>query len=1069
MRRMVVGMMAAVCSLAAWGQADRVETIPLKVAQQVVASVKPADPGVFNGAKWLWHGEAKTAKGAVAFRADLDLPAGAVVEDAWLAFTCDNGARIRINGQEVAVQVTDEDSWRALKRVEGLGKFLKGGRNAVTAICENHTEGFAGFVAVIEAKLRGGQTVRLATDDATWQVTRNGGAFVKPAALGVFGCQPWGNFANAGGAAYEMVASSATFELKSFGPTAALFFVADSLAGNALALRLNGQTVGRPVSGGGAVRIDITEAAKSGLNTLEWGPYRAVNPRLSLDNGDGAVFISTARPPSRETCDSSAFVKSFVNAKAVTKAVWRTTGLGVYEAYVNGTEVGGFLKPGFTHVEKRRIERVTDVTTMLNRAAGAKNVLAAIVTQGWWRDQITGRRGKESAFRGRLELTYADGTREVIGTDPSWLSAHAGRVRSAAIFDGEQYDARVDMGWLTSGEPGDGFAASRVNREFAGEIVDEPGADVKVRRDLTLSPVEAYVWKGTTGGEPNKAYGKVVVIRRYQPGEPMKVAPGEELIIDFGQNAAAEPEMALTAAAGTKVTVKTAEVLNDGNGLNSRGNDGPEGSLYRRNLRRAASRIEYTCRGGGVETYMPTFTFFGYRYVAVTADGDVTISSLKSVPVTSIAKEDEIGTIKTGNALVNKLISNVRWGMYSNYLSVPTDCPQRDERLGWTADTQVFTMAASYQADVRGFFRKWMADVCQTQHDNGAFTGVAPIAQYGSESIGFGWSDAGIIVPYVIWTQFGDTEVIRDSWDSMKKYMAFVAKDRWLNVGHQWADWLSYESAGRAQPLNCRFIGGCYWLWDARMMVEMAEAIGKPDDAAAYRKMAGEALAYLRETFIRPDGQLPQELRHMQTPALFALKLGLFKDEAAAKVAHEALMKNFADHGDCLQTGFLGTSILTDTLSEIGEDAMAYTLLLQRKNPSWLYSVDQGATTIWERWNSYTKESGFGNAGMNSFNHYAYGAVLGWMYASMAGIKADSKAPGFKHFFLAPKPDRRVGFVECTYRSASGLIASAWKYGDDGTCTWTYTIPKGTTATVRVPGGATVERGPGTYTEKIGK
>ncbi len=1067
MKRVTILMLAMFCSLSACAKTDRIATIPLKAEQRQVATVKPASPEAFKGAKWLWHAENRTAKGEVSFRAGMDIPAGAAVKEARLYFTCDNGTRISVNGQTVAIQVTDEDSWRNLKRVDGLEKFLKTGRNEISACCENHTEGFAGFVAVLEAKLGNGQTVRFPTDDATWQVTRNGGAFAKPAALGDFGCQPWGNFANTSGASYDMVDSTASFELNSFGPCASLYFMADSVAGNALTLKLNGQTINQSVSG--VAKIDITEAAKNGNNVLEWGPYRTTNPRVILDSGDGAAFISTARRPQNGECDSSAFVKTFVNIKAVKKAIWRTTGLGVYEAYVNGKEVGGFLKPGFTHVYKRRIERATDVTEMLNTAVGAKNVLAAVVTQGWWRDQVTGRRGKESAFRGLLELTYTDGTREVIGTDPSWLSAHTGKVRSAAIFDGEQYDARVDMAWLKTGEPGAPFAASRINREFSGEIVEEPGADVKVRRDLTLSPVAAYVWKGASGGEPKKAFGKVTVIRRYQPGQTMTVSPGEELIVDFGQNAAAEPEIALTAAAGTKVTIKTAEILNDGNGLTSRGNDGPEGSLYRQNLRRALSRIEYICKGGGVETYMPTFTFFGYRYAAITADGEIKISSFKSIPVTSIAKEDEIGTIKTGNPLVNKLISNVRWGMYSNYLSVPTDCPQRDERLGWTADTQVFTMAASYQADVRGFFRKWMADVCQTQHDNGAFTGVAPIAQYGSESIGFGWSDAGIIVPYVIWTQFGDTEVIRNSWDSMKKYMTFVEGNRWLNVGHQWADWLSYERAGKAQPLNCRFIGGCYWLWDARMMVEMAEAIGRPDDAAAYRKMSELALDYLRREFIRPDGQLPQELRHMQTPALFALKLGVFKDEAAAKVAHEALMKNFADHGDCLQTGFLGTSILTDTLSEIGEDEMAYTLLLQRKNPSWLYSVDQGATTIWERWNSYTKESGFGNAGMNSFNHYAYGAVLGWMYSSMAGIKADPKAPGFKHFFLAPKPDRRVGFVECTYRSASGKIESAWKYGDDGKCVWTYTIPKGTTATVRVPGGATIERGPGTYTETIGR
>ena len=829
------------------------------------------------------------------------------------------------------------------------------------------------------------------------------------------------------------------------------------------------------------------------------------------DDWNGAAWISAAdakvRPQNargkQEAEDGTAcFVKTIPNGKDVKEAYWTVAGLGAFEAYVNGEPVSrkgcktikgrlvsDFLKPGFTHNAKTKYSFAYDVTHLMKTGKADANTFAAQVSSGWWRDKIVNFFGKKSAFRAQLILRYADGTEKKIGTDTTWLSATTGPVLRAAIFDGEDYDARIKTDWMTSRGGGlqSAFRPSEINTEFKGELFPMTGAPVRLREDIAIAPVEMYVWKDAEGAKDGE-FGKVKKLRSYKDGDAIVVDKGETLVVDFGQNAAAIPCFIFSASEGVTLKMRPAEMLNDGNGAKKRGCDGPEGSAYFINYRAARTTLNYTFAGAGEEKYRPTFTFFGYRYASITTTDKVTIKKIRSIPVTSIPKWSETGCLETGVADVNKLISNVKWGQYSNYLSVPTDCPQRNERLGWTADTQVFTEAASYNANVYGFFMKWMRDMRDTQHGDGSYTGVAPLAQYGSErGHQLGWADAGIIVPYTIWKQFGDTRVVEESWESMKRYMKLLEEMKYTSPqarGHQWADWLSYEKLetcgggawergpnGKRRPkadalTYWQYLGCSYWLWDARMMATMADAIGKKEDAAAYRAMSDRALKFLREKFVdAKDGMLLPVFRDMQTPALFALKLGLLEKPEAIAQTKAALLKNFKDHGDCLQTGFLGTSILMDTLTyDVGAPDMAYTLLLQHKNPSWLYSVDQGATTIWERWNSYTKANGFGSAGMNSFNHYAYGAVLAWMYGTMAGIQEDVACPGFKHIILAPEPDKRMGHVKACFRSPYGPITSAWNYDQAGKWTWTFTIPANTTATVKIPGGETKEYVAGTYT-----
>ena len=777
---------------------------------------------------------------------------------------------------------------------------------------------------------------------------------------------------------------------------------------------------------------------------------------------------------------ASWFVSTIENEGNVVSAKWMTSALGVYDIYVNGKLIGTeILKPGFTHTGKTKLSFTYDITDAFKCKSGAENVLAAQVTPGWWGDKIVtpnnheGMVGRKCAFRGVVELKFADGSKKYYGTDlENWKAGIAGPVKHAAIFDGEFYDARELPGYETPEK----LSTPEENTEFLGNIFPSEGAEVYRREDLTLQPVRAYTWKDIEGASED-AYGTVVIAKEFAPGEPIEIEEGETLVIDFGQNAAAVPAFVFKADEGTVLTCLPSEIMNDGNGAHSRGMDGPEGSCHRLNLRTPEDGmiLEYTFgKNNGYVNYSPRCTFYGYRYVSITATDNVKFRSIVSVPVTSIAKDLETGTITTGNELVNKLISNTLWGMYSNYLSVPTDCPQRNERLGWTADTQVFTETGTFFANTNSFMHKWMRDMRDSQSDKGGFPGVAPYAQYGNDMMRLGWADAGVIVPWTIWKQHGDTGMIEENWDAMVRFMNHIDETKYdhtvliaVNHNSQWADWLSYEAlesrSGRGFTGNDRkkgspldetvqywnYLSLSYWVIDAGMMAEMATATGR--DPEPFKDMAEEARKIIFRDHLNADGTFKNEiLNTMQTPALFALKNNLVDGQAKENMIAR-LRENFKQHDNCLQTGFLGTSILMPVLTENDMADIAYELLFQRKNPSWLYSIDNGATTIWERWNSYMIETGMGPKGMNSFNHYAYGCVCEWIWETAAGISCDSSQPGFKNIVMKPIPDKRLGFVKAEYKSPYGLIKSEWRYEGDKWI-WDFTIPEGATASVTLPG-----------------
>ena len=719
-----------------------------------------------------------------------------------------------------------------------------------------------------------------------------------------------------------------------------------------------------------------------------------------------AVWIT---PCTEKVSAAASFRRAFTNAGDVAAARLRITSLGTFDAYLNGGRVGGdWLAPGFTQNERCRHEVTYDVSGSVARSAGAVNVLMVDVGPCWWLDSIVrAHRGKELALRATLSVSYADGRCESYPTGLDWEGTYDGPIAAAGIYEGEDYDARrVRTGW----------GKVRENTEFKGEVRPRPaGAAVIERADL----------------EPRASVAEFML------------EPGETNVVDFSQNHAGVVSFDVEGPAGATVTVCFAEMLND-TGDPARGNDGSAGTPYLKNLRKARALFRYTLRGGGMESARPTMTYFGYRYAGFSCDRPVRVSKVRSHVLTSVT--DVRGRIRTGNERVNRLIANCEWGHVSNYLSVPTDCPQRDERLGWTGDTQIFCRTAMYRADALGFLSKWLADQRDAQRADGGISDDAPNGPWGTFYGECGWADSAVIVPYTLWRMYGELSPVRDHWTAMERHMDFLD----ANGGplDRFCDWLSPV---RNDPPFKALLCGAFWVWDARLMREMAQALGKQQSVARYEALEARTLAEWRGKYLDGDGGVKRELA-CQTANAYALYLDLLPTAEGRALTARRLADDVKSRGGRLGTGFLGTAVICQTLVKVGRADLAYDLLLNREYPGWLYSVDQGATTIWERWNSYTKEKGFGDARMNSFNHYAYGSVMGWLYEDAAGIRP--LKPGFGEIEIAPHPDPRLGFLEAEHRTPQGWARVRWAYGGDGMLVWAYSAPAGVKVKVRPPQGA---------------
>ncbi len=724
------------------------------------------------------------------------------------------------------------------------------------------------------------------------------------------------------------------------------------------------------------------------------------------------------------------------------------TALGVYELWCNGRRVGRTedgetvydeLKPGWTDYNDRVLYYSYDLAEYL---CDGVNTLVAAVAPGWYDGRISYATYGEThvAFLAALHLLDATGDRTLY-TDADWQGAWGSAIRASDIWDGELYDASLPTpaGLSTGCSCIEWGAVTTEAHDIF--VTPQVGPTIMERRGLTRTPESIVIYDGTE--DNGSDFGRIHVVRESRGQDSFTLAKGETAVIDLGQNMVGRPRFTVKGEKGSTVRVRFGEMLNDSGSL-ARGNDNPEGSIYSVNYRSAKAKIYYTLRGDkDGESYEPIFTFFGFRYLEVTATEEVCISALACPVIGSATRE--IGHMETSHPDVNRLISNILWGQRGNYFSVPTDCPQRDERLGWTGDTQAFCGTAAYNADVDGFFHKWLQDARDSQNDAGVYPDVIPAVRV----VGFGgaaWSDAGIIVPYTMWRMYADTAIIEEHYASMERYMDWLATTSHLGPNPHYGDWLAYE------PTDARFICVAYYALDAMYMEAMSRAIGRADRAAHYAQVYADQRDYFRATYCDETGDLKPEHR-TQCTYLLALRIGLLREEnRPAAVA--ALKQKIVDNGYKLSTGFVGSCILNEVLAECGENNLAYSLLLQTENPSWLYSVHQGATTIWERWNSYTKATGFGDVGMNSFNHYAYGAVQEWMYRHIAGIETTEDAPGFAHPILQPKPDtrtpeeipegqERITWVKCSYESHAGLIASSWDMRDG--FTYECTVPVATT------------------------
>ena len=753
-----------------------------------------------------------------------------------------------------------------------------------------------------------------------------------------------------------------------------------------------------------------------------------------------------------------AYRKSITVGENLVSAKLYTAGLGVYESYINGVRVGhqqddgtviyDELKPGFTQRNKRQFYSTFDVTRMLQQG---ENVLGGVVTDGWWKGVGSLYRGTETAYLAKLILTYADGTQEVINTDTTWKSAKAAAVQSGTgIYAGERYDASVDQSWMLPGYDDGTWGYVKVNTEFNGILDAWDGVPIIVRQDLERTPKSMTVYSGATGAVADTSYGDITVVSNPTDGETVTLKKGQTLLVNFGQNFAGWEYFEIEGAKGTVVTVEHGEWLNEAGGVKDRGNDGPGGSIYNANYRSAAAKTVYTMGGNGIEKYHPTFSFYGFQYIEITATADITVHKVRGQVVTSV--HNDTATMETSDKDVNQLLSNIRWGMYSNYLSVPTDCPQRNERHGWTGDTQVFSQAGTYLTYSKSFLEKFLQDMRDGQlestgEDTGSYSDIAPfVHHYGSTSFGeAGWSDAGIIVPWYLYMMYGDRSVLEEHWDSMVTYLdVYLASTNGDGPVMGAGDHLSPEKLDYSfRPC----LGVIYYAWDALLMVDMANALGKTAEAVHYQEVYESQKKLFQERYVLEDGRIN---RPEQSAYLFALYLDLLPNDESVAAVTEQLVSSIESNGDLMMTGFLGTSIVMNTLTKIGRNDIAYTLLLQHNYPSWLYSVDQGATTIWERWNTYTTADGFGDVSMNSFNHYSYGAVAGWMYHTVAGIGYDTEIPGFKNIVLHPALDARLNQVKSTYESVYGLIETE-SVINGGSWTYKATIPANTTATVKLP------------------
>jgi alpha-L-rhamnosidase len=754
-----------------------------------------------------------------------------------------------------------------------------------------------------------------------------------------------------------------------------------------------------------------------GNDSAAWQPAEQVGP-LSMAMSIAPDRHTAIPGPDRIVTDASLLRKDFDLGSDVRSARLSITALGAYQAYINGKPVSpkGLLSPGWTDFRKRVLYQTYDVTSLVARGA---NTVGVELGGGWYSSPMTWSGFRctpgPNLLRAQLDLTLADGTHKVIATDRSWRTA-AAPITFSEIYGGESYDARlVQRGWNAPHFADAQWTPAVIGAPARPDILLTAQPDLPIHTDITLAP-----------------------------GTMTRV--GSATIFDMDQNMVGNVRLHVRGPRGTVVKLRFAERLN------------PDGSIYTENLRNADATDTYALSGDGDETWTPAFTFHGFRYVEVTVLGTplsapLALGSVQGIVYNSLPAAPTV-RLTSSSEILNKMNQLGAWGQRGNFVSIPTDCPQRDERLGWMGDAGVFWRTGSYNFDIDSFTHKFMLDVMDAQTPAGAFTDVSPNV-LGDKEGAPGWGDAGVFIPYAAWLQYGDATVVEQSWPAMERWMDFILQTnpdflRRNALGNNYADWLAPD-----QDTPKDLIATAYWALIAREMIEMAKALNRPADAQKYQSQYDHIAQAYRRAYIKSDGSVAGGT---QTSYLATIATGIAPEDLRAEMVSR-IVKDVEAHGNHLTTGFLGTPFLLFVLDENGRSDVAFKLLLSDTYPSWGYMVKKGATTWWERWNGDT-----GDPSMNSYNHYAFGSVMAWVYRRAAGIDTDSTGAGFHHLTIHPHFDAALPELHTEYDSDYGTIISDWKQSSHR---FSITIPPNTTATVILPKGKTETIGSGAHTYAV--
>lgn len=751
----------------------------------------------------------------------------------------------------------------------------------------------------------------------------------------------------------------------------------------------------------------------------KWSEVGSWKMGLLSESDWKALWIGPGYEEEKENRPSPYLRKEFQSTKPVRSATAYITARGMYEARINGERVGdACLTPGWTVYQKRLQYQVYDVTSMIKTG---QNAIGVTLGSGWHRGYIGFRGNKE--FYGndvslllQVEIEYTDGTREWILSDGTWKSS-TGAIRGSEIYNGETIDARLEqVGWDNPGFDDTGWVAVSV-RDYGYEKL-----------------VATY----------NETIKKQEI---FQPKSIFKSPKGEH-IIDFGQNLVGWVVVKANGAPGDQIIIEHAEVLDK------------EGNFYTENLRSADQKNTYILKGGGEEIFEPHFTFQGFRYIKVEGyPGELNKENFTAVALYSDMQET--GKFECSDPLINQLQHNIQWGQKGNFLDVPTDCPQRDERLGWTGDAQVFSRTASFNMQVHNFFSKWLRDLAADQElSDGCVPYVVPNVLSESACGATGWADAATIIPWNMYLAYGDLNILDAQYESMKSWVQYMeerSKDYLWNTGFHYGDWLFYrpddDNSGRAAVTSKYLIAQTFFANSLQILIDAGKLLGRNNDVSRYENLLAKVKEAFMNEYVTPNGNLTSET---QTAFVLALQFDMLP-ESLREQAAERLVRNIESYDHHLTTGFLGTPYLCHVLTRFGYEEVAYKLLHQETYPSWLYPVKMGATTIWERWDGIKPDSTFQTPNMNSYNHYAYGAIGDWMYRAVAGLDTYTESPGYKHIRIKPHIGGRLSSANAALKTYYGNAVSGWQMDKDGNIVLQVEIPCNTRATIFVPGNEDFE------------